>query len=91
MSLCDASDQFERTEGVKSQAVIRSDLSALLLLGNFADSGQENSLGCAVRKDVEYIFFLGKIFLREGKQLFGETVVLNAGIEIDTVIAGHIG
>ena len=90
MTFCDPANQLERTEGVKSQTMIGSDLSALLLFGNLADGCQKDALRRAVGEKIEHVFLFGKTVLRKGKQLFCETVVINAGSKTDAVITGKI-
>ena len=77
MTLGNAAKEPERSEGIKTLAVVKADFPALLLRCDPADRDQKIAFRCAMGEDVEHILSFRQVVLRISQELLCKTVVID--------------
>ena len=86
VSLGDAADLPERTEGVEAAAAVSADLAAVPFFRDRADALRKSDDRRAVGVDIENVPVLGQARLGKGGYLLCERAELDAGGEPDPVV-----
>ena len=83
MALGNTTYEFEWTEGVETQAVVCSQLMAVLLLCDLTNAFQESADRCPMSVYIEHIPVLWQILSSKGQNLFGKTAEVDTGSKTD--------